>query len=350
MHRHRQRDARTFPATTYPTRRSYAGPTAVWVLAMVGSLLVTHFGNAPNRAATAVALVCFFVGALWYQDVMRGKPTFVTLDADRVVAGKLSLRRANLSRVLGRWVEAAYGTTAGSALTLTQGAESVTLGCRGAVPAIDGGDLPLTSEVGLVLAPADFRALAHELGCDHAHAPSSKDAVLTLNLVPSPLSARGLMRNLLPLLGIAVIAEVLGVVGVQVLHLPEVVLLGLSWALAAGGMVGMLVLARRPARAQARLRVHARSVAWLDGRRDSVLAECALDELGVERRRVSVTGRFGTSVQLCLRLSFPNRRKLYFGLGEGSIEVDRDFSETRKAPSLLVGRGEWDAFVKLLPH
>jgi hypothetical protein len=349
VQRHPRREMLTFRATTSPTLRDYAGPSAAWVLGYVIYLLFMRFGTSRNGAATLVAFGFFFVGAFWFRDLMQGSSTLVTLDNDHVFAGRTRLGRANLSRVLGRWVDAVSGTTTGSALTLTEGAKSVTLGCRGAAPESDGSEIPATSKVTLVLAADDFRALARALGCNFAHARPLKNGVLSVNLVLSPGSAVGLLQQALPLLVVAAIVEAVGYVGVFVLHLPEITLIGLGWLLAAGGIVAMIVLGRRPARAHQRLSVQDHKVTWLEGKRETVVAACALDELAVERRRRTVHARFGTSVQLCLLLHFPGRRTLYFGLNEGSVEIDERFLSTRSAPRLLVGRTEWDALTKRLP-
>ncbi len=318
------------------------------MVAWIGYVLLTRLGTRPNRWAL-VSFGLFFFGAFWFQAVMRGKLSFVRLEHGQVVAGRVRLDRAGLSTVLGRWVDAVRGTTKGSALILKQGTRSLTLGCRETKP-IDGrSGLPATSGVTLVLTEADFQTFARKLGYDPVPAQSPKQGVLTVNLIPSSLSARGFWRNLVPLLVVGAVAEIVGVVGVFVLKLPEIVLASLSWVLAAGGLAGMLALARRPARPHQRLRIQSGDVAWLDGKRETVLAKCVLAELAVERRRFTLRTRFGTSVQLCLVLHFRGRRKLYFGLDEGSVEFDERFVPTRTAPALLVGRREWDALVKRLP-
>jgi hypothetical protein len=348
--RRRRSATHAFAATTVPARRHTLGPIALWVTGPIAYWVA--LGRGPAYAATARvwAIGCLVAGAAWYYRAIRVERTVIRLDAGELHAGKVTLTRSKLRRVPGRWVDAVYGTTVGMALMLEQGGRSVTLGCRGALPPSDGIERPGTTSVELVLSAEDFQRLLRALGGERPRRARVVPETLTVGLVPSPLSARGLLGGAWPLLVFVVLAELIGLLSVFVLHLPEAVLAGLAWLLAAGGAYALLRAGRRPRVAHQRLRIQGRTIAWLSANDATSLATCELDDLAVERYRHTIHSRFGSSVQQCLVLRFPGGRRLYFGLAEGTARVDATWRRAWLAPSLLIGRGEWNQLAKFLPR
>jgi hypothetical protein len=173
------------------------------------------------------------------------------------------------------------------------------------------------------------------------------DGVLSVNLVANPVGKGSLLRTAGPFLLMVAVAYVIGVVGTVFLHLPQVVLLGMMWLVSGAGAVVLLRAVLRKPPVMERLRIQGNSVTWLNAKDETIITECTLDALAVERARYTVTTRYSGSEQLCLILRFPSRQTLYFGLNDAIPGIDARFVHASTGPALVVARADWDALLRV---
>ncbi len=321
---------------------------AVWYLALVAMWFIPGLDRHKTIFMTVAAISAVLTTVIM---ISLGTNLAGRLEVlpDRIVLGTRTLQRYGLHGEIIPWKQAHMWTTLGSAIELRAQDASLRIGGRDHLLATK--SERSTTQVDASLSSDDFVRFVRALALVPDPLASAADgAGLTIDLLPSSTSVRGMWRMMAPWVATMGIAGAVGMVASQLDGFEKgaalVVLQVLTVVIVLGGLAFTMRRNMHPPPARYRLRVEPNRVALRDLRGAGDLVDATIARPTATRLTYRYSGRGGTFEFPTLRLTWPSK-SMVVGVWDTSAPWPAGTARTRRL-DYLVGPAEWRRLVREL--